>query len=63
MILGEVKMIIEIKQGSSNTKKEFLDTIEAFEDLGYKIFDIGCYDEQKCLAEATLIKDEENNKN
>lgn len=56
-------MIIEIKQGSSNTKKEFLDTIEAFEDLGYKIFDIGCYDEQKCLAEATLIKDEENNKN
>lgn len=50
-------VIIKINQGTNDSKDEFLNTIEMFEDLGYKVFDIGCYNIDKKLAEAILIKD------
>lgn len=49
-------MIVNIKQGINDSKQEYLDTIEKFENMGFVIFDIGCYDKNNMLSEATLVK-------
>jgi hypothetical protein len=52
-------MVIKIKQGTKDSKKDFLDEIEFFESLGYIYFSGECYDVKNKLSEATMIKDEE----
>ena len=52
-------MIIHIKQGTKDTKQEFMDTLELIENQGYKCFEAGCYNNRLKLAEAILIKDSE----
>jgi hypothetical protein len=50
-------MIIHIQQGIKDSKYDYLTTVELFEKMGYKIFDIGSYDKEKKLSEVVLIKD------
>lgn len=49
-------MIINIKQGTKDSKEEYLHMIDKLETQGYIIFDIGSYDTSKKLSEVTLIK-------
>ena len=48
-------MVINIQQGTKDSKQEFLDIVEKFEQEGYRLFDIGSYDKNRQLAEAVLI--------
>jgi hypothetical protein len=50
-------MIINIQQGTKDTKLDYLEMLDILENCGYRIFDIGCHDKIKKLSEAVLIKD------
>ena len=51
-------MILNVKQGTKDSKKDYLDLLDYLVDnMGYKLFNISCYDKKNKLSEATLIKD------
>jgi hypothetical protein len=49
-------MILTLQQDKKDSKQDYLDTIDLFESLGYKVYDIGCYDTERKLSEAIMLK-------
>jgi hypothetical protein len=54
-------MIVNIKQGTKDSKLDFLSLVEDLEIQGYITYSVGCCDSSNHLAEAVLIKDEYRN--
>ncbi|WP_010250531.1 hypothetical protein [Acetivibrio cellulolyticus] len=51
-------MIINIKQGTRDTKEDYLNLLDELEGQGFRVFNISCYDLGRKLSEATMIKDD-----
>ena len=56
-------MILTVKQGTKDTKEEYLDFLDSLEEQGFIVFDIKCYDKVRKLSEATVIKDKDDQLN
>lgn len=51
-------MIINIKQGTRDTKQDYLNLLDELEVQGFRVFNISCYDLGRKLSEAIMVKDD-----